>query len=115
MGQSYLGGIPHTLHGLGCHSVQPIKVPADALEVLPSVHFIFVVQDEDGLGVGVRGVPKLEGCPPHLGISVSAHAIASAAMSGHDDDDPAGASPGPAEGPASPVVPASPTAVEAPA
>jgi hypothetical protein len=68
---------------------QPIKVPADALEVLPSVHFISVVQDEDGLGVGVHGVPKREGRPPQLGISVSARAITSAAMSGHDDDDPA--------------------------
>jgi hypothetical protein len=42
---------------------QPIKVPADALEVFLSVHFIFVVQDEDGLGVGVRGVPELERRP----------------------------------------------------
>jgi hypothetical protein len=90
-------------------------VPADALEVFPSVHFIFVVQDKDGLGVGVHGVPKLEGRPPHLGISASARAIASAAMSGHDDDDLAGASPGPTEGPASPAVSTSPTAVEAPA
>jgi hypothetical protein len=53
--------------------------------------------------------------PPHLGISASARAMASAAMSGHDDDDPAGASPGPAEGPASPAVPAALAAVEAPA
>jgi hypothetical protein len=53
--------------------------------------------------------------PPYLGISASARAIASAAMSGHDDDDSDGASPGPAEGPASPVVFTSPTAVEAPA
>jgi hypothetical protein len=90
-------------------------MPADALEVFPSVHLIFVTQDKDGLGVGVRSVPKLKGRPPHLGSSVSARAIASAAMSGHDEDDPAGASPGPAEGPASPAVFTSPTAVEAPA
>jgi hypothetical protein len=53
--------------------------------------------------------------PPYLGISASARAIARAAMLGHDDDDPAGASPGPAEGPASPAVSTSPTAIEAPA
>jgi hypothetical protein len=39
-------------------------VPADALEVFPSVHLIFVIQDKDGLGVGVHGVPELEGRPP---------------------------------------------------
>jgi hypothetical protein len=94
---------------------QPIKVSADALEVLPSVHFIFVIQDEDRLGVGVRGISELERRPPHLGISASARAIASAAMSGYDDNDPAGASPVPAEGPASPAVSASLTAVEVPA
>jgi hypothetical protein len=79
------------------------------------VHFVFVAKDKDGLGVGVRSVPELKGRPPHFGSSASTRAIASAAMSGHEEDDPAGASPGPAEGPASPAVSASPTAVETPA
>jgi hypothetical protein len=38
-------------------------VLAEPLDVLPVLHFIFIVKGKEGLGVGVSRIPELEGRP----------------------------------------------------
>jgi hypothetical protein len=35
----------------------------EPLDILPVLHFIFIVEGEEGLGIGVSRIPELEGQP----------------------------------------------------
>jgi hypothetical protein len=48
-------------HGICDHPQRLDGMLTEPLDVLPELHLILVVQDEEGLGVGVGRVPELEG------------------------------------------------------
>jgi hypothetical protein len=59
---AHLKSLRHTPHqGICDHAQRLHEVLTESLDELSVLHFVLVIEGEEGLGAGVRCVPELEG------------------------------------------------------